>query len=124
MSIASKRAKERKNRTPNVEDMAKIVELMLLKLGGAVVPLGRAVVPLCSGKSSDLIMGWTWGGPNSNFWGQIEGEKKICDGFRGGEVGKAKIHLPNNKIMNQTQQNLTRTNKMQKIWEAIFGGDF
>jgi hypothetical protein len=47
---------------------------------------------------------------------KIDGERKNLGGFHGGEVGKAKIHLPNNKIVDQTQQNLTRTNKMQKIW--------
>ena len=46
MSIATQRAKERENRTPDVEVMGKTVKLGTLKLGGAVVPLGRAVVPL------------------------------------------------------------------------------
>ena len=46
MSIASQRAKERENRTPDVEVMGKTVKLGTLKLGGAVVPLVRAVVPL------------------------------------------------------------------------------
>ena len=50
MSIASKRAKERQNRTPDVEVMGKTVKLGTLKLGGAEVPLGRAVVPLVSAK--------------------------------------------------------------------------
>ena len=46
MSIATQRAKERENQTPDVEVMGKTVKLGTLKLGGAVVPLGRAVVPL------------------------------------------------------------------------------
>ena len=46
MSIANQRAIERENRTPDVEVMGKTVKLGTLKLGGAVVPLGRAVVPL------------------------------------------------------------------------------
>ena len=49
MSIASQRAKERENRTPDVEVMVKMVKLGKLKLAWAVVPLGRAVVPLVSG---------------------------------------------------------------------------
>ena len=46
MSIASQRAKERENRTPDVEVTLKMVKLRMLKLAWAVVPLGRAVVPL------------------------------------------------------------------------------
>ena len=46
MSIASQRAKERENRTPDVEVTLKMVKLRMLKLARAVVPLGRAVVPL------------------------------------------------------------------------------
>ena len=45
MSIASKRAKERQKRTPDELVMGKTVKLGTLKLGGAVVPLVRAVVP-------------------------------------------------------------------------------
>jgi hypothetical protein len=47
---------------------------------------------------------------------QNDGKRIFLEELRGGEVGNAKIHLPNNKIVNQTQQNLTRTNKSQKIW--------
>ena len=39
MSIASKRAKERQNRSPDELVMGKTVKLETLKLGGAVVPL-------------------------------------------------------------------------------------
>ena len=46
MSIASKRAKERQKRTLDELVMGKTVKLGTLKLGGAVVPLVRAVVPL------------------------------------------------------------------------------
>ena len=46
ISIATQRAKERENRTPDVEVMAEMVKLGALKLGGTVVPLERAVVPL------------------------------------------------------------------------------
>ena len=46
MSIATQRAKERENRTPDVKVMVKTVKHEALKLGGAVVPLGWAVVPL------------------------------------------------------------------------------
>jgi len=44
MSIASQRAKEHENRTPNVEVMSKTINQQKLKLGGAVVLLGWAVV--------------------------------------------------------------------------------
>ena len=40
MSIATQRAKERENRTPDVKVMGKTVKLGTLKLGGAEVPLG------------------------------------------------------------------------------------
>ena len=46
MSIATQRAKKRENRTPDGEVMAEMVKLGTLKLGGAVVPLERAVVTL------------------------------------------------------------------------------
>ena len=46
MSIATQRAKERENRTPDVKVMVKTVNQPRLKLGGAVVPLEQAVVPL------------------------------------------------------------------------------
>ena len=39
MSIATQRAKERENRTPDVEVMGKTVNQPRLKLGRAVVPL-------------------------------------------------------------------------------------
>ena len=39
MSIATQRAKERENRTPDVKVMVETVKLGTLKLGGAVVPL-------------------------------------------------------------------------------------
>ena len=46
MSIATQRAKERENRTPDVKVMVKTVNQPRLNLGGAEVLLGRAVVPL------------------------------------------------------------------------------
>ena len=46
MSIASQRAKERENRTPDVEVTLKMVKFRMLKLAWAVVPLGWAVVLL------------------------------------------------------------------------------
>jgi hypothetical protein len=46
MSIASKRAKERQNPSPNELVMVKTVNQPRLNLGGAVVPLEVAVVPL------------------------------------------------------------------------------
>ena len=52
MSIATQRAKERENRTPDVKVMGKTVKLETVKLGGAEVPLGRAVVPLISGSTA------------------------------------------------------------------------
>ena len=58
MSIATQRAKERKNRTPDVKVMVETVKLGTLKLGGAEVPLGRAVVPLVELSGSTA---W-WGG--------------------------------------------------------------
>ena len=45
MSLATQRAKERENQTPDVKVMVETVKLGTLKLGGAVVPLVRAVVP-------------------------------------------------------------------------------
>ena len=49
MSIASKRAKERQNRSSDELVMGKTVKLGTLKLAWVVVPLGRAVVPLVAG---------------------------------------------------------------------------
>ena len=49
MSVASKRAKERQNWSSDELVMGKTVKLGKLKLARAVVPLGRAVVPLVSG---------------------------------------------------------------------------
>ena len=50
MSIASKRAKERPNRTPDELVMVKMVKLGMLKMCGAVVPLwlggSKKLVPL------------------------------------------------------------------------------
>ena len=46
MSRAFQRAKERENRTPDVKVMVKTINQPRLKLGGAVVPLAGAVVPL------------------------------------------------------------------------------
>ena len=40
MSRATQQAKERENRTPDVEVMMKMVKLGMLKLAWAVVPLG------------------------------------------------------------------------------------
>ena len=62
MSIASQRAKERENRIPDAEVMMKMVKLGMLKLAWAVVPLGRAVVPLVSGFVIDRIGARFWGG--------------------------------------------------------------
>ena len=39
MSIATQRAKQRENRTPDVKVMVETVKLRTLKLGGAEVPL-------------------------------------------------------------------------------------
>ena len=44
--IANQHAKERKNRTPVGKVIVKTVNQPRLKLGGAVVPLELAVVPL------------------------------------------------------------------------------
>ena len=55
VSIATQRAKERENRTPDVEVMAEMVKLGTLKLGGAVVPL-------VSGFFADRIGARFWGG--------------------------------------------------------------
>ena len=52
MTIATQQAKERENRTPDVKVMDKTVKLGMLKLGGAVVPLGRAVVLLVSSSAA------------------------------------------------------------------------
>ena len=86
MSIAIQRAKERKNPSPDVKVMVKIVNQPRLKLGGAVVPLlehpgvpilswqkvsgyGGAVVPpwgpvvpLVSGKFTNRKRGWILSG--------------------------------------------------------------
>ena len=57
MSIATQRAKERENRTPDVKVMVETVKLGTLKLGGAEVPLGRVVVPLVELRSSTAWWG-------------------------------------------------------------------
>ena len=68
MSIATQRAKERENQTPDVKVMGKTLKLGTLKLGGAVVPLiggstaWRAVVSLVSGFFADRIGARFWGG--------------------------------------------------------------
>ena len=76
MSIASKRAKERQKRTPDELAMGKTVKLGTLKLGGAVLPLVRAVVPLevLSGSTarrggSTLVSGFFADRLGAQFWG-------------------------------------------------------
>ena len=58
MSIATQRAKERENWTPDVKVMFKTVKLGRLKPGGAVVPLGWPVVPLVALSGSTAWSGW------------------------------------------------------------------
>ena len=116
MSIATQRAKEHENRTPDVEVMGKTVKLGTLKLGGAEVPLVMggstarvgvfqvfhaetglgAVVPLVALSGSTA---WK-GGSTARVgilcrWnrGAILGRKWMIsvaklDGFRGWKVGK------------------------------------
>ena len=91
MSIASKRAKERQNRSSDELVMGKTVKLGMLKLGGAVVPLGWAVVPLMvlSGSTTRRdgstarvgIFGRSTRGAILGRKGMISGAK--LDGFRG-----------------------------------------
>ena len=51
MSIATQRAKERENRTPDVKVMVKTVNQPRLNLGGAVVPLlGHAGAPVLAAR--------------------------------------------------------------------------
>ena len=52
MSIATQRAKERENRTPDAKVTGKTVKLGMLKQVWAVVPLGWAVVPLVRGSTT------------------------------------------------------------------------
>ena len=47
MSIATQRAKERKNQTPDVNAIGKTVNQAKMKLGGVVVPLGRGGSTVC-----------------------------------------------------------------------------
>ena len=69
MSIATQRAKERENRTPDVEVMVKTVNQSRLNLGGAEVPLGRAVVPLLELSSSTARVGKiARSGSGMGFW--------------------------------------------------------
>jgi len=60
MSIATQRAKERENRTPDVEVMVETVHQPWLKLGGAEVPLGREVVPLLELSGSTASSVWKY----------------------------------------------------------------
>ena len=57
MSIASKRAKERQNQSPDELVMVKTVNRQRRKLGGAVVPLEQAVVPLLE-RPGVPVLGW------------------------------------------------------------------
>ena len=76
MSIATQQAKERENQTPDVKVMVETVKLGTLKLGGAVLPLVRAVVPLevLSGSTarrggSTLVSGFFADRLGAQFWG-------------------------------------------------------
>ena len=76
MSIATQQAKERENRTSDVKIMGKTVKLETPKLGGAVVPLGRAVVPLVVLRGSTawravvpLVSGFFTDQIRAQFWG-------------------------------------------------------
>ena len=91
MSIASQRAKECENQTPDVEVMVKMVKPGMLKLAWAAVPLGWAVVPLvvlsgstaCRGGSTArdrILRRSNRGGILGRKW-MISGPK--LDGFRG-----------------------------------------
>ena len=64
ISIAIQRAKERKNPSPDVKVMVKTVNQPRLKLGGAVVPLGWAVVPLLERPGVPVLAGRSIG-----LWG-------------------------------------------------------
>jgi hypothetical protein len=57
VSIAIQRAKERQNPSPDELVMVKTVNQPRLKLGGAVVPLARAVVPLLE-RPGVPVFGW------------------------------------------------------------------
>ena len=89
MSIASQRAKERENRTPDVEVMMKMVKLGMLNLAWAVVPLGWAVVPLVVLSGSTAWMGGSTGRDGILCRlnrGAILGWKLMISGAKIGEI--------------------------------------
>ena len=101
-----------------------------LKLGGAVVPLVKAVVPVGAlavvplvGAVVPLGSGKLDRGDTLRKW-MISGAK--LDGFRGWKVGKlvGKLDLPaTHEIHGSNPTKFHHTNKSQKKFGAIFGGD-
>ena len=91
MSIATQRAKERENRTPDVKVMVKTVNQPRLKLGGAVVPLGWAVVPLLERPGVPVLAGRSirlWGsGCTASGAGCTAGVGKNSQIWIGDELG-------------------------------------
>ena len=130
-SLAFQRAKERENRTPDVKVMGKTVKLGTLKLGGVVVPLGRAVVPLVvlSGSTASrggstarvgilrrsnrgAILGWKWMILVAKF-----------DEFRGwkvGKLGEMLDPLETKQIHGSKSTKHHQTNKSQKKKLGLF----
>ena len=101
MSIATQRAKERENRTPDVKVMVKIVNQPWLKLVGAVVPLGWAVVPLLARPGVPVLAGRSirlWGsGCTASGAGCTAGVGKNSQIWIGDELG-AEMDDPGGKI--------------------------
>ena len=91
MSIATQRAKERENQTPDVKVMVKTVNQPRLKLGGAVVPLGWAVVPLLKRPGVPVLAGRSirlWGsGCTASGAGCTAGVGKNSQIWIGDELG-------------------------------------
>ena len=91
MSIASKRAKERQNPSRNEFVMVKTVNQLRLNLGGAVVPLGRAVVPLLERPGVPVLAGRSirlWGsGCTTSGAGCTAGVGKNSQIWIGDELG-------------------------------------
>ena len=69
VSIATQRAKERENRTPDVKVMVKTINQPRLKLGGAVVPLEVLSGSTAQRGRSTLVSGFFADRLGAQFWG-------------------------------------------------------
>ena len=135
MSIATQRAKEHENRTPGAKVMAETVKLGALKLGGAEVPFGRAVVPLVELSGSTA---W-WGGSTAPVGkirrtgsGRILGRKRMIlrrkfERFRGWKeekIGEMLDPIETKQIYGSNPTKLRQTNKSQKKFGLFLVGIF